>query len=112
MEDTVSRKSIVGERLSKIQKTELRKLVFEDRNIPVVSKITVGRVKSNDIVIESQLVSRHHAEIHKIKDDYFVKDLKSKNGTYVNKTLIPADKYYRLSRGDIIIIGKAGLKFD
>jgi pSer/pThr/pTyr-binding forkhead associated (FHA) protein len=105
--DTVSNKSLLGDRLNKIQRTEKMELLFKGKKIPVVSIVSIGRDKSNMIVIDSQLVSRQHAEIHKIDDQYFIKDLNSTNGTMVNNQTIPQNKYYRINKDDIITIGKA-----
>ena len=65
----------------------------------------------NSVVIENKLASRHHALIQKIKDDYYLKDENSTNGTLLNGKRIPADKYVKLSRGDKITIGSANLVF-
>jgi DNA-binding response OmpR family regulator len=44
----------------------------------------IGRLADNDIVIEDRWVSRYHAEIRREGQQYFVHDLGSKNGTFVN----------------------------
>lgn len=46
--------------------------------------ISIGRVSDNDIVINDPLVSRHHLQIAKEGGRYWVVDLGSTNGTYVN----------------------------
>lgn len=56
-------------------------------------------------------VSRRHAHIIKAKNGYFIKDLGSSNGTYVNDQLLPADAYRKLSNGDKIEIGEVGIIF-
>ncbi|MBT8350415.1 MAG: FHA domain-containing protein, partial [Deltaproteobacteria bacterium] len=48
-------------------------------------KITIGRFKSNDIHINNPAVSRQHAQIIKNQNNYLIEDLKSTNGTYLNK---------------------------
>ncbi len=50
--------------------------------------LTIGREETNDIVLDSRLVSRQHAEISLIGNDYVLKDLQSKNGTYVNGEIV------------------------
>lgn len=45
---------------------------------------TIGRSEECTITIDEQLVSRNHAEIHRIDNAYQVHDLQSKNGIYVN----------------------------
>ncbi|MCG8569266.1 MAG: FHA domain-containing protein [Spirochaetes bacterium] len=110
MSDTISNKSLLGDRLNKIQREEQMELMFKGKNIPLISKVTVGREKNNTIVIDSQLVSRHHAEIHKIKNEYFIKDMDSTNGTFVNNVKITPLKYYRLHKDDLVSIGKANIR--
>jgi hypothetical protein len=57
-------------------------------------------------------VSRRHARIQFLNDQYFVEDLGSTNGTFVNRgpRLAPGAKQ-PLKNGDEIIVGKTFLKF-
>jgi FHA domain len=57
-------------------------------------------------------VSRRHARITRRGEQYFIEDLGSTNGTFVNRgrRLLPGDRQ-PLSDGDEIIIGKTFLKF-
>ncbi len=64
--------------------------------------ITIGREKYNDVVLNDLLVSRQHAEISWKKDQFVIKDLKSRNGTYVNNKQITTKG---LTEGDVIKIG-------
>lgn len=49
------------------------------------SEFAIGRKPDNDLVIEDPAVSGHHARIVKIQEVYFLEDLKSTNGTFVNE---------------------------
>lgn len=54
----------------------------------------------------SQIVSRVHAQIRVEGDGFFLEDLASANGTYVNhEPLLPGSRY-RLSSGDRMALGK------
>ncbi len=106
MDETVIVSSNVGKRLDKIKKPEQHFLVFKGKKIALISKITIGRAKTCDVVFNDALVSRKHAFIQKIKDSYFIKDLNSKNGTFVNKQKVPVGQYIKLKKADSIIIGK------
>jgi len=64
---------------------------------------TIGRECPEGITINDQGASRKHAEIFKIGEMYFVKDLDSKNGTYVNDEMITEEI---LQIGDKIRIGQ------
>lgn len=109
-EDTIINTSKIGQRLDSIVKQEqVSYLMFENGKIPMVSKITIGRSSDNDVVIDNKLASRHHAIIQKIKDDYYLKDLDSTNGTLLNGQLIPKDKYVKLGSSDTVTIGKTNL---
>ena len=66
-------------------------------------KITIGRLKSNDIHIKNPAVSRQHAQIIKNLGNYLIEDLKSTNGSYLNKVRT-ATSY--LKDGDVITIEK------
>ena len=46
--------------------------------------ITVGRAPDNDIQLKDNFVSRQHLKIRRKGNRYFVEDLKSSNGTFVN----------------------------
>ena len=106
---TVSMESAVGQRLSKVPKPGTMFIVFQGRSIPITSRITVGRDADNSIELNDALVSRHHAVIQKVKDEFFIEDLNSTNGTYVNAQLVPSGKYVRLSQADVILIGRTEL---
>jgi pSer/pThr/pTyr-binding forkhead associated (FHA) protein len=107
---TINLESNLGMRLNQIKKIDSRHLLFMGKEISIVSKITLGRDEKNSVVIDDKLVSRFHATIQKIKDEYFIKDLKSSNGTFVNGDRVPEGKYIKLGMEDIIRIGKSELR--
>lgn len=45
---------------------------------------TMGRAPSNDIVVDDDYVSGHHAEVRLVGDQWQIRDLESTNGTYVD----------------------------
>ena len=47
--------------------------------------LSVGRKADNDIVIDNPAISGHHCKISLQGDTYYVEDLESTNGTYVNE---------------------------
>jgi len=57
-----------------------------------------------DAVLPSFAISRIHAKITK-EDGYWLSDLNSRNGTYVNHELLDSEEKHRLSDGDEITIG-------
>ncbi len=55
------------------------------KEIPLDKSIfTVGRKPENDIVLDNATVSGHHCKIYEAGGTWFVEDLNSTNGTYVN----------------------------
>jgi pSer/pThr/pTyr-binding forkhead associated (FHA) protein len=57
----------------------------------------------------SEIVSRIHADIRVEGDSYFIEDVGSSNGTYINNSpLLPGNRH-RLRPGDRISLGKGDL---
>lgn len=54
----------------------------------------------------SGVVSKRHADIRIERDKYYIQDLGSSNGTYLNKYPLLPGNWYRLSSGDILGFGK------
>ncbi|MBS3749570.1 MAG: FHA domain-containing protein [Candidatus Thermoplasmatota archaeon] len=75
-----------------------------------VSELKIGRYYDNDIIIQDIAVSRRHAKITKIGNQYVFKD-QSTNGSYVNDKQIIYDEI-QLKEGDVIKIGKNTFKFE
>jgi len=104
--NTIRVESPVGSRLDKFKKHEIIELSYQGKSYSLASKLSIGRDKSCDINIDDKMTSRFHAEIQKIKDAYFIKDLDSTNGTFVNNEKVPAQKYIKLYQGDVIKVGR------
>lgn len=75
-------------------------------------EVTVGRVPGNDIVLAKGNVSKRHSRVVKQDGRFFVVDLKSTNGTYLNGRRIttpsvirPGDKIYI---GDFVVMVDMG----
>ena len=67
--------------------------------------IFLGRSIKNDIQIRDTAVSRKQLKIYPIGKRYFIEDLKSTNGTYINDQLISPGEGYEISESDTITIG-------
>jgi pSer/pThr/pTyr-binding forkhead associated (FHA) protein len=82
--------------------------VLADYHLPAGCSLKIGRKTDNDVVIENLAVSGHHAKIDSVGDGFIFIDLKSKNGSFVNKELVTS---HWLNDGDTINIGKHSLVF-
>ena len=67
----------------------------------------IGRSKKDcDIVLDEKLLSRKHAElIYHNKNEIMIRDLNSRNGTYINKNRIEPDKDIYFSKSDTLSFG-------
>ena len=72
-------------------------------------RVTIGRSRESDIFLPDQWLSRHHAEIRKDGELFFVVDLGSKNGTLLNGEQVATRQ--RLHHGDVITLGEHVLTF-
>jgi pSer/pThr/pTyr-binding forkhead associated (FHA) protein len=85
-------------------------LIYETRVLPVTGELaTIGRKLDNTIVLSSKAVSRYHAEIAIIDDDYYLRDLNSSSGTFLNERRIAHPTL--LQSGDFIRIADINLEF-
>lgn len=67
--------------------------------------VSIGRSPQNDIQIRDWTISRHHLEIIPRKGKYFIKDLNSKNGTFVNGKRVSPGLEYEISKAASVVIG-------
>ncbi len=88
-----------------IVKTAKEKLEFT----PEKDFVTVGRSSTNDVTIEDPSVSRKHAVFEKEGDSFFITDLNSSNGTYVNGKKVT--ERTEVSMTDTIIVGRVNFGF-
>jgi pSer/pThr/pTyr-binding forkhead associated (FHA) protein len=70
--------------------------------------LSVGRKPDNDIVIDNPAVSGHHCRLSLQGGAYFVEDLESTNGTYLNEKRI---KKAGLHHNDMVGVAKHSLVF-
>jgi pSer/pThr/pTyr-binding forkhead associated (FHA) protein len=73
------------------------------------SAFTVGSEPGNDVVVSDKLVSMTHFQIERQAQQFFVRDLKSAFGTYINGTKIGSVQ--EVHDGDVIQIGEHTLVF-
>ena len=66
-------------------------------------QISIGRIEDNDIQLNDKTISRKHLRILRKDSKYYVQDLNSSNGTYVNGDQISNEDFHPL--GDYAEIG-------
>ncbi|HEX2910325.1 MAG TPA: FHA domain-containing protein [Chloroflexia bacterium] len=71
-------------------------------------KAVVGRQSGNEVVVPDEQVSRKHAEIEERGGTFYLTDLNSSNGTFVNGTRISSPQALRT--GDTIQFGTTVLR--
>ena len=71
-------------------------------------RTTIGRTPDNDIRIDAEFISRHHAVVLLYGTKTVIEDLNSTNGTFVN-----AERINRrtLKEGDIVTLGKSEFRY-
>jgi pSer/pThr/pTyr-binding forkhead associated (FHA) protein len=109
--NTLDGSSPLGLYLKKSPRSESYYFVYDGLNKPKKMKITLGRSEKSDIFINDELVSRKHAVIKKEDENYFIRDLKSKNGTYINGAMIMPEEFIGIQEGDIIKVGRTEIVF-
>jgi pSer/pThr/pTyr-binding forkhead associated (FHA) protein len=68
----------------------------------------IGRLRDQvDYVLENSSVGKIHAEIVSRDGEYFLVDLNTKNGTYINGTRIPSNKEHEIHSNDRITFANA-----
>jgi hypothetical protein len=81
-----------------------KSLIKKGKSFSLSERITIGREPGNGIAIPEPYVSARHAVIYQSGGSYWVEDLGSTNGTYVNG--LPVKEPTLLTSGDDIYVGK------
>ncbi|OQY35797.1 MAG: hypothetical protein B6I38_01215 [Anaerolineaceae bacterium 4572_5.1] len=85
-------------------------LIIESSKIFIIEKFitVIGRLPSNDLVLSDSHVSRQHAELRFSQGRFYLKDLDSTGGTFVNEKKISE---CCLFPGDVITLANVNLVF-
>ena len=70
---------------------------------------SVGRDEDNDLSFGDTMLSRHHAEFRQRNGLFYIVDLDSSNGTYVNNIRVHGER--SLADGDVVTVGGTPLVF-
>ena len=70
---------------------------------------TIGRSPDNNIQVLDKTVSRKHLKLFRKKNEYFIEDLKSRNGTFVNGARVQAGDEIEVKKGVPLAVGRVFL---
>lgn len=76
---------------------------------PLKGEVTLGRGNNNQIVLKDPYISKRHLKIVEDEGDFYLEDLNSSNGTYVNGEKI--SDVVKLKNGDRIRVGQVELLY-
>lgn len=71
-------------------------------------RTTIGRIPANDLCIDTDFTSRHHAVVLVTDTSTVVEDLNSTNGVFVNDVRVMR---HELREGDLLTIGKTSFRY-
>ena len=84
----------------------------EDNVIITSYPFFIGKAERDvSLVLDDSTVSRYHARIDRTEDEFWITDLNSTNGTFLNGIrLLPYERVF-LKRGDIVVISRKRYEF-
>lgn len=77
----------------------------------VKDALVIGRLQSNDVVLNHHSVSRVHAGINRVESQYLLINLSTANSLTLNGKLLSAEEVDVLADGDIVQIGPFTITF-
>ncbi len=81
-----------------------------DQRVALRPVTAIGRGSDNHLIVDDPFASANHAIVAWREDRWWLEDLNSHNGTYLNGVRI--DKPHPLTSGDRIAIGETILRFE
>lgn len=73
--------------------------------------VTMGRNETNEIVLSGSSVSREHAKLFRKSGAFFLEDLGSSCGTFINGVRMQPHRSYELKAADLLRVGKQQMQF-
>ena len=71
----------------------------------------IGSSSICDYVIDNQAISRSHARISRMGGKYYITDLNSTNGTFINGIRMNSNETRELNDGEEVMIGRIRMRF-
>ncbi|MGZ3628833.1 MAG: protein kinase domain-containing protein [Ktedonobacteraceae bacterium] len=83
------------------------------RRMPLgIERVTIGRAQDNQLVLNDLAVSSHHAEILLKEQGYWITDMGSTNGTFVNQQMLESHVPFLLHPQDVIRISTTTFTYE
>ncbi|MGG6265474.1 FHA domain-containing protein [Leptolyngbya sp. AN03gr2] len=96
----------------KIQSANFETQQFGQHTLADKSEWLLGRLEVCDLILEQPEISKVHAKIQLIENEFYLIDAGSRNGTFVNNQKLVADVQHRLQEKDCIRLGKTILEIE
>lgn len=79
--------------------------------LPVHGEVSFGRHTDNDLVLDSQMISRRHGRLVRDGARYYIEDLGSRNGILVNGRKIASGARHSVRHKDVLQLSDCQLLF-
>jgi FHA domain len=80
------------------------------RTVRLAASMTIGRAPECELRLDDTYTSQQHARLFAKNNSWFVEDLGSTNGTFVNGDKLAGRR--RLKQGDVVRIGQTELRLE
>lgn len=78
--------------------------------VPVAATTTIGRAEDNDVVIEDEFISAHHAILRRERGAWWLSDAGSTNGTWANERKV--ERPVVVKAGETLRFGRLRVRFE
>lgn len=94
--------------------SDMSLIILETGEYKTVDKpsFTIGKSDLCDLILDEHYLSRRHALITRDNSSWYIEDLGSTNGTYVNKVKVKDGKRTRLLSGDTIKLANVKMQVE
>ncbi len=83
----------------------------ESKRYPISSRVSyIGREDVNQVIVPNEAISKKHAKLTFADGKFYIEDLSSSNGTFLNGTRVHTRTVLR--NGDLIRLGAVIMKFE
>lgn len=106
-----SRSGFAGSAAARLEVVDPARTQLATGNVfPLYRGTSIGREPTNDIVADDDTVSGEHARLVPRNGRWWIEDLGSTNGTWVNERQV--ERTRALNSGDLIHLGRLRLRFE